>query len=462
MLIKLKKTIEENDLLIKGASVLVALSGGADSVALLKGLIMLSEDYRIQLAAVHFNHRWRGEESDRDRFFVQNFCKSLGIRLLSGESNLPALANKQKFSETLAREERFTFLKEAAIEAGAQRIALGHNYHDQVETVLLNLLRGTGISGLKGMLPLREGTFIRPLLQIKREEIYSFLRQEGLDYLEDSSNRDEAYLRNRIRRHLIPLLKEQYDPHLERHIHQLAEIARQEDDYISRQTRAFLDNQLDEKGGSLRLDSLLAQHEAIIRRVIKTLLDDILPPGKEAGYVHVQAVEEFVRRRKPRSGLNICRDWQLRIENEYLIMEKCPGAYRTGHVREPGFSYEVRIPGQIKIVEIGMIWDFKLIDKFTHREHYAAQNEILIDYEKIAPPLLLRTRRPGDRIQPKGMKGRKTIKKLFIDQKIPGHQRGLIPLLVDRDAVIAVAPGRISERVCISSSTRLIIRIEII
>ncbi|MDZ4166036.1 MAG: tRNA lysidine(34) synthetase TilS, partial [Smithellaceae bacterium] len=233
-------------------------------------------------------------------------------------------------------------------------------------------------------------------------------------------------------------------------------------DFIRQRASECLEIILDEKGGRLKLDTLLAQHQAITRRVIKTLLADLFMPRKEATYIHILAVEEFVRRRKPLSEMKVCRDWQIKIKDEYLMIEKYTGASRDAQVKGSGFAYEVRIPGQIRIAETGKIWDFRLIDKSADREHYASQNEILMDYEKIAPPLLLRTRRPGDRIQLQGMRGRKTIKNIFIDQKIPRHHRELVPLLVDHDSVIAVNDGRISERVGVSSRTRLILRIEII
>lgn len=458
MLKKIKKTIEENGLLFPDASVIVAVSGGADSVALLRAIAILAEEYRLQLAAAHFNHGLRGAESLRDETFVRDLCGKMGIKLHIGRSNLSQDRPQDKFSEDKARRERYAYLAGLASELKADRVALGHNADDQVETVLMNLLRGAGISGLKGILALREWMFIRPLLNVSRQEILSFLRREGLTFIDDSSNRDEAYLRNRIRNKLIPYLKQTYDHQLDRHIRRLSDIARIEDEYISLKVREYLDN----AGEKLPLDSLLVQHEAIIRRAIKILLHELFPPGKEPGFKHVEAVYKFIKKKQPDSIMKICRNWQIKIKDGCLIAEQSPVTFPGKMPDRRGYFYQVPLDGQLKIVETNQIWNFSVIDKCSFDEHYPARDAIFLDYEKINPPLYLRTRLPGDRIKLPGMDGRKSIKEYFIDQKIPRADRDLVPLIVDIDAVIAIAGDRISDRVRISDATRRILKIEII
>ncbi len=458
MLNKVRKTIEEEGLLFPGASLVIAVSGGADSVALLKTLASLAGEYQLQLAVAHFNHCLRGEESIRDENFVRDICEKMGISIYCGSSNLSNNRIQGKFSEARARQERYSFLMGLAVELGADRVALGHNSDDQVETVLMNFLRGSGISGLKGILPLREGLFIRPLLNVSRREIISFLRREGLGFIEDSSNRDESYLRNRIRNSLIPYLKEAYDPHLDRHIRRLSEIARMEDEFINLKIGEYLDNTRE----MLHLDSLLAQHEAVIRRVIKSLLHNLFPPQKEPGYRHIESVYKFIKKNRPDSVMGVCRDWQIKIKDGNLIVEKKTLTFPRQQRKQSGYFYQVPLDGQVKIEQINRIWGFTIIDKPSFDEQYRQGNTILLDYEKIIPPLCLRTRLPGDRILLPGMTGRKTIKEYFIDKKISRAERDLVPLIADNDSVIVIAGDRISERVRVSDATRRILKIEII
>ncbi len=458
MLKKVRETIDENALLFPGSFVIIAVSGGPDSIALLKAIAILADEYRLRLAAAHFNHCLRGEESLRDEHFVRDTCQKMGITLYDGRADPSTNRLKNKFSEAWARKERYSFLAGLAARVRADRVALGHNSDDQVETVVMNILRGSGITGLKGILPLRNGLFIRPLLNVSRQEILSFLRREGLTFIDDSSNFDESYRRNKIRNSLIPYLKEAYEPQLDRHIQRLSFIARIEDEYLSLRAREYLDN----TKGRLHLDSLLAQHEAIVRRVIKSLLHNIFPPDKEPGFPHIEAVHKFIKKKQPHSLMSVCRNWQLKITDGYLVVEQKTVTFPKQLRQGRGYFYPVPLAGQVIITEINRIWNFSIIDKSSFDEHYQAGKAIFLDYEKICPPICLRTRLPGDRIMLHGMAGRKSIKEYFVDQKIPRDNRELVPLLVDCESVIAIADERISQRVRVSDATRSILKIEII
>ena len=216
-----------------GDRLVVAVSGGPDSVALLRLLSLLTDEYRLGLTAAHLNHGLRKGEADEEEAFVRGLCDGMGIACIGRRIDIRALrATKRGSLEELCREERYRFLAETAEKCGAVKIAVGHHRDDQAETVLLHLLRGCGPEGLRGILPVRGGRIIRPLLEVGRSDILAFLAAEGLPYMTDSSNASPLFLRNRIRNELIPRLAADYNPRLIEGLCQTAGIIRREDDYL--------------------------------------------------------------------------------------------------------------------------------------------------------------------------------------------------------------------------------------
>ncbi|MEW6335664.1 MAG: tRNA lysidine(34) synthetase TilS [Thermodesulfobacteriota bacterium] len=305
MLRSVRKTIAESALLERGDHLLVALSGGPDSVALLRVMALLSPEYGLKLTAAHLNHGLRGEESREEEHFVRTLCAGLGIGCISKTLDIRSLRKGSgKSIEQVGREQRYRFLDEAAQACGATKIATGHHRDDQAETVLINLLRGSGLEGLKGIVPLRDGRIIRPLLHVGRPEILEFLRREGLTYREDGSNRSPCFLRNRIRHGLIPELAAGYNPAIVSGLSRTAEIIRREDDYLQAAVRRILGGWGVVPGTaevSLPLQELTGLHEALQRRVLKCLLEAAAPEGTGIGYRHVEAalaLARLPRRRK--------------------------------------------------------------------------------------------------------------------------------------------------------------------
>ena len=303
MLKRIRKTISECSLLERGDHLLVAVSGGPDSVALLRVMVLLSSEYGLRLTTAHLNHGLRGAEAQREEEFVKDLCAGMGIACLCKTVDIGMLQKGRGMSlEQIGREERYRFLDEAAETCGAGKIATGHHRDDQAETVLMNLLRGCGPEGLKGIPPMREGRIIRPLLHVGRAEILAFLNREGLRYMTDSSNLNPLFLRNRIRHELMPELSGKYNPGIVEALSQTAEIIRKEDDYLRVAVRQILSQWRVVPGaGEIRLSlpGLLDLHEALQGRVIKCLLEAAATPGYGIAYRHVAAVQAFAR--KPRS-----------------------------------------------------------------------------------------------------------------------------------------------------------------
>jgi tRNA(Ile)-lysidine synthase len=323
MLKRVRKTIADSSLVERGDHLLVAVSGGPDSVALLWTLELLSSEYELQLTTAHLNHGIRGAEAQEEEAFVHSLCAGMGITCISKTVDISVLRKgRGKSLEEIGREERYRFLEETAQTCGAKKIATGHHRNDQAETVLINLLRGSGLEGLKGIAPIREGRIIRPLLHVGREEILEFLDREGLTYLMDSSNLSPLFLRNRIRHQLIPELTARYNPGIVKGLSHTAEIIRREDDYLQTVVRQILSRWGIVPGEAeilLPLAAFIDLHEALQGRVIKCLLGVAALSGNGVGYKHIEAVLALTRSsRRRRASLDL--PGLIRVEREGSVL----------------------------------------------------------------------------------------------------------------------------------------------
>jgi tRNA(Ile)-lysidine synthase len=323
MLRKVRKTIADSSLLERGDHLLVAVSGGPDSVALLWTLVLLSREYELQLTTAHLNHGLRGEEAQAEERFVHSLCAGMGIRCISKRIDIRAVQKKKRRSlEDVGREERYRFLHETTEVCGAEKIATGHQRDDQAETVLINLLRGSGLEGLKGIVPVREDRIIRPLLHVARTEILEFLDREGLTYFTDSSNKSPRFLRNRIRHQLIPELSRLYNPGIVRGLSQTAEIVRREDDYLRMKVEQILHRWGVVPGrgeAAIPLADFVGMHAALQGRVVKRLLEEASREGNGVGYRHVEAVLALARSSRLH-GASLDLPGLLRVAKEGKIL----------------------------------------------------------------------------------------------------------------------------------------------
>jgi tRNA(Ile)-lysidine synthase len=465
MIRKIRDAIEENHLLDPGEKVVVAVSGGSDSVALLKVLEMLSCEYRLTLIVAHLNHGLREEAASEERF-VRKMAADMGFIFESKSLDIGLLRRiSGKCMEDTSREVRYDFLNDVAKKHGARKIALGHHINDQTETVLMNFLRGSGPTGLKGMLPVRDATYIRPLLGVTRDEIISFLSSHGLPFVTDASNADQRYLRNRIRHALIPLLKARYNPKLDESIKSMAEIMRVEDDYMELATAKVLTAWGVTPGDSefkICISDFLECHEAIQGRIMKHLLERLSPHGKGIGFRHIRAALGLISSDCPGAYVNLPCNIEVRREYDTLVISRRKnGQEEILNKRCDDLYYEVTPPASVKMAELGktMIFEFA---KGPIDMRSKARDAVFIDYDRISLPLVIRTVRPGDRIQPLGMRGMKKIKSVLIDEKIPRRHRKEIPLLLDQEAVLWIAGLRLSERVKITERTRQILKVEFV
>jgi tRNA(Ile)-lysidine synthase len=458
MIKKVIKTIEKYKLFDKKDRVVVALSGGPDSTALLVSLAQISKQLDFSIIVAHYNHGLRGTSSDEDEKYSQELAIKLGLTFVSGKMD-QKLRQKGQSPEDFYRQQRYQFLNKVAEDYNAQKIALGHNVQDQAETVLLNLLRGSGLEGLKGILPMRDGKFIRPLIEVSRSEIIDFLSEAGISYCQDSSNESNIYLRNKIRFELIPYLQDKFNPKIEENLAQMAEILRQDDDYIRNSVQEAMEStyiQNQPNGGiSLNIEYVMGLAPAIRSRLFKKILESLSPEKNGFSFINIKALEGLTQ--VTGSGKRISLPFGIEAKREYdnLILTRD----NTG-LKQVDYEYPVNIPGIIHVKEINRT--ISIEKTFRDKMDLQSKNKVYLDLDKIQQPVILRNRRDGDRFQPLGMKGRQKIKSLFINQKILRDKRNEIMLLVDQSSVIWIENMHLSDRVKISPQTINILSLEII
>ena len=393
-----------------GDRVVCALSGGADSVALLHGLLQVKEAFSLTVVAAHFNHCLRGEESDREEAFVRDLCAQWGVELTVGRGDPKTLTGKSL--EEAARELRYEFLH---TQEGL--IATAHHADDQAETVLLNLLRGTGLKGLCAMEP-KQGQLIRPLLEVSKAEIMTYLEANALPYCTDSSNLSDDALRNRLRHHVMPLLQAE-NPNLTETLSRMTKLLRQEDDYLQKQVDALLAHAQREDGYDC--PTLLAAEPVLRRRAIRQLL-----PNAKPAMVHVEAVEQLLSKTEGSAVTELPGGFVARRTYGRLSFE-------PAEAKEPFQPFTLTANETVSIPELGMTVSLTGPAVLTEPVDNCRTFSLIFD-EK--PLIFVRTRRIGDVICLHG--GRKTLKKWMIDRKIPSKKRDFLPVFSDKKGIFAV------------------------
>ncbi|MBN2255353.1 MAG: tRNA lysidine(34) synthetase TilS [Deltaproteobacteria bacterium] len=479
MLDLFRKTIARYNMLSHGDTVGVALSGGPDSTALLHGLLSVAEEYAIKPVIMHLNHGLRMPEADREEAFVHEQGRKLTIPVISRKVSVPELWDRERGSlEDICRRERYRFFREETVLHKIDKIALGHNKNDQAETVIMRFLRGSGLDGLKGMLPVRDGIYIRPLIETSREEIDRFLQSKGLSYVEDASNKETVFLRNRVRHTLLRELERDFNPRIIETLSRLSGILRMENDFMEHAVEAcFRQWRIDPSSGGMAIGvpKFKTLHPALQYRVVKKLLRGGLQVPKEIGYAHVEAVVDLIHGTRPQArldlpgGMAVYREYDCvtirRGEIDVPRPNKSPVDKKKRGLRDDkrdgnDYDYKVTIPGVIDIKEIGRGMKFEYVER--GRVDFHDDATAFIDMGAVAPPLTVRNFRTGDTITPLGMTGTKKVKSIFIDEKIPSRDRHSLPLLVDALSVVWIPGVRLHDRVKVTDTTEAIAKIEMI
>ena len=445
--------ILQHDMICSGEAIVVGFSGGVDSLALLVALYELRHPLDCHLHIAHLDHQLRGD-STSDAELVKQYANLLKLPFTIKKIDIPALMKQRKQSiEALARKERYEFFESVSKKIGATKVALGHQRNDQAETVLMNLLRGAALTGLRGILPIRDGKFIRPLLDFSRTEIEEFVAEQGLQPCEDSTNWDRNFLRNRIRLDLLPLLKRDYNRNIQNTLAQNAELLRAESDYLEDIARKALDACLAEPATHdvviLNRLMFLRHHPALRRRILRLAIGQIQGDMKELAFNHSEFMLQLSEGKSPNRQLNLPNNLEfLRAYNQLIIQRP------TSKIGE--FEYTVAVPGDNNFPALNAVMVATIVEAPSRKTSYVLDGKFqaVFDVDQIQMPLKIRSRRAGDRFQPFGMKGTKKVKDFFIDAKVPQRMRQSIPILVTGDEILWVVGHRTSEKCKVSNKTR--------
>ncbi|MEO0564492.1 MAG: tRNA lysidine(34) synthetase TilS [Chloroflexota bacterium] len=433
MLDHVRRAVHQHQLIRPGERIVVGVSGGADSLALMHILARLQPTFGFELHIATLDHGWRGEESAADATFVVEQAKALGLRVSAERADMSAVTSNL---EAAGRRARFDFFARVAAKVGARTVAVGHHANDQAETVLMRLIRGTGLHGLAGMrwtraLPYHPHlTLIRPLLGVTRAQINAYCMRHGLVPREDPTNADINFMRNRVRREILPTLAE-LNPNIYASLNQIAETAAVEDDFmtavVDNHTKAFTtSNDLPQ----VDRDMFRSWHPAVQRRVLIRLVADI-NPDTEVGYDHVIEAVQLAVAGEVGAVAEFPGNIQMRVGYDALSLEtKTEKLPKVSLAMHPGTSLPVQTNSSINL-ENGNV----MLSNHTPVGWQLLGTIYLPPNAKIT----LRTRQSGDRITPPGMEGRgKKLARWMIDRKIPKLERDAIPLLLVNDGIAAV------------------------
>jgi len=448
MLRAVQQTIESKQLLKKGDHILLAVSGGADSVSLTYVLHYLRKRLRLSLTIAHLNHRIRGKDADADERFVRELAWRLGIPFVGASIDVPAKAKDKGISlEMAAREARYDFMARVASDVAAHSIATAHTADDQVETVVLKLARGAGPQGLAGI-PYESQyaglRVIRPMLDVTHERAVRFLESHGLKWREDPSNRDMAFLRNRVRHEILPLLEKRLNRRIREAILRTREVVREENDwmngYASRLVRRCA---LDKKCRTLDVKALKAQPLALRRRILRLWLSRAGVEGEHIDFDMIARAEQLITlARGTRSVPLTGRLEAVRRYNELSLRKRSMKKIAP-------FCSEVVVPGETVIPDAGL----RIVAKYDAgvlRQSGTRAGDLpakaSIDIKAVnGAPIYVRTWSKGDRIKPYGFSGTRKLQDVFTDQKIPRDRRSGVPVFECRGEVLWVPGYRVAR-----------------
>jgi len=454
----------------RGASIMVGLSGGADSVALTCALLELRERLGLRIAAAHLNHRIRGDESDRDEAFVRAMCARLGVELIVERAEGLEASISGANLEERAREVRRDFLGRVADRIGAGFVALGHHRDDQAETVLMRLMRGAGAAGMAAMAERGPGRLIRPMLAISRADIRGYLDARAIPFVEDSTNSSRDILRNRIRAELLPMLEREYAPGLGGRLVEVAAEMRSLDDLVAAIAARELDA-MRRRGGALDVSGFSAVNRAVQAVAIRRFLSERMGSLRKISRAHVEAVRQLMFEGGPSDSIDLPGRWRAEREYNLIRLVHSQAERKAGAAvgATAGFSVAIAADG-ITVVEaagfkfeastnpaaVGAAADASMPDS-----SFSSSLVAMFDASKIADAgLVARNFMKGDRMHPMGMRGTRKVHDVFVDRKLPRARRDRFPV-VTVGGEIAWLPGLArADCALVTRTTETVLRVE--
>ena len=466
------RTLRTDRMVQNGDAVLVAVSGGADSVALVHILLELAPKYSLRMGIAHLNHCLREKESDRDEAFVASLAKQLELPFYIGREDVLRYQKRHRLSlEDAARQVRYRFYDSIAAEYGYGKIALGHHGDDNAELVLMNLLRGSGPLGLSGIAPVRDNKIVRPLINLRRSEIMDYVAVKKLDYVTDSSNWDLKFHRNKIRARLIPQLKSGYNPKLIDSLNRLTAIVGAEEAWIEDLIHPIYEKAIvfkEKNKLGLSIAELNQQPVAVRRRLIRKAILWVQGNLRRMTFAHVESACQLAQIGPTYGLLDLPDRIGIRRDNNVLtifkedLSRRCPDRASFLSQTHP-YEYQLSAPGKIFIEEAEVQISFSEIPIAQLPDLDRSGHQIaFFDMDQIRFPLVIRNVRPGDRFSPLGLSGNQKLKKFFIDHKISRPERAKCPIVLSQHRIIWVVGHRLDNFAKLGPQTRRILKAELL
>jgi tRNA(Ile)-lysidine synthase len=457
LLNKVRQTIDRHRMLTRGETVIIAVSGGLDSMVLMRVLLRLRDLYRVSLHVAHLDHGLRGAESSDAADFVRDQCGAHGVPATISAIDGAALRARRGGSlQSAARDARYSFLERVADEEGATKIAVGHHRDDQAETVLMNLLRGSGASGLGAIPPVR-GRIIRPLIECSRDDIQRYALSEGISYVDDPSNHLPSYRRNRIRLELLPELAKRYNPRVAEALASAAMIFEAEDALLAAMTEERLAAAMIRRSDHdvvLSITRTVACPAGLRRRILRRAAQLLRGGRPGLGSRQTLALERLLLSEKAGGALHLSGGLRATKAGDRLklsVRERVPP--------ERGQPTRLVVPGETDLPAFSLRLTTELLESKTDRVAVNDRWTALLDADRTGVDLSVRTWEPGDRFVPLGMRGRKKLQDFFVDVKVPRQERPRVPLVVAAGQIAWVVGFRVDDRFKVTDSTRRMLRL---
>lgn len=463
--------IERHRLLAAGDVVVAGVSGGADSMALLHALHRLNESGTLPLTlhVAHLNHRLRGDASDEDAAFVEQEAARRNLRCTVHAEDIRAVAGEQRRSiEETARNRRYAFFARVCANVGSSVVAVAHQADDQAETVIHRIARGTGLRGLGGIRESRplDGPgrvrLVRPLLGFRRDELRAFLEAEGVPFREDATNATDDHTRSRVRRHVLPAMATHVNPQVTDALLRLAEQARSLDEYLRERAAQILETLVvsrTDREVVLNANALTRKSRVIQTEIIRQALLALEIGEQDVNYGHLSSVADLAQRPAGAKELHLPGGIVVRREYERLSFQNPSDSPKESTAAD----ISVVVPGTttlpVRRIELSAECDAFELSAFTSWRERRPKNEEWLDYDRVRFPLVVRSRRDGDRFWPLGAPGTKKISDFFIEQRVPSASRGRVAVVCDVLGPVWVVPYRIDERVKVTRLTRRVLKL---
>lgn len=454
---KVLETVKKYSLLGKGDKVLVSFSGGPDSQALLSFLLSVENLFKLEIGVFHLNHKLR-KEADEEERVIQRQIERLGLRDFIYSYDVQSYAKENKLSlEDAGRRLRYRFLEKISEENGYNKIALGHQLNDSVETFLMRFIRGTSVEGLRGIPPVR-GKFIRPLIEVERREIESYLGRKEIDYLIDKSNLLGKNLRSRVRYYLVPYFLT-VNPQFHQAVKRFMEVFKEEDELMEETAEKLFKRYANRLDGGVELRLKIPARQTVLRRLAKKAY--FLAGGERIDFQHLDKIAKLVLKGRGRVSLPggleaVIKDQRTIYIGEPKNLTEESFEFKEIYFRPPG--EKSLFPLAYKLRGVFLEYTPELARKIKN----SSSKVVYLDVASLKLPLIVRTWKEGDFFYPLGLGKPKKLQDFFVDEKIPRAERRKIPLVESKGKIVWVGGLRIDDRFKVGEKTRRVLKLELV